>query len=339
MLAYAFQTLNESEYANLGQEEFDNVQDLYAEILAVGTARQLKQGLHREYMIVNDNIMTKKGSMNIPQTINNKTHNNQRLNCDFDEYTEDNLFNRILKTTILWLSKSNKVKNDRKRHLQSILKRLDSVKTVNPQTIQWRSLQFRRNSETYLMLLTICRYALDEMLLTEDGNKKLKRIEVDEAMSKLYEHFILNYYHKHYPSLKVQANQIPWDTKDDVPFLPIMQSDVMIEGNDRILIIDAKMYTRILSSKMGFDKQSFKSNNLYQIYTYVNNKRHITDKRVSGVILYAMTDEEITPDNDFILSGDKYSIKTLDLNQEFSTISDQLDAIVKQYFDNLKKEK
>ena len=53
------------------------------------------------------------------------------------------------------------------------------------------------------------------------------------------------------------------------------------------------------------------------------------------MLLYAKTDEQIQPDDEYILSGNKISVKTLDLNCEFSKISDQLNEIVNEFFDPL----
>lgn len=39
--------------------------------------------------------------------------------------------------------------------------------------------------------------------------------------------------------------------------------------------------------------------------------------KVSGMLLYAKTDEMIQPDNIYQMSGNQISVKTLDLNQEF----------------------
>ncbi len=332
MLAYAFDSLNESEYTELGTETFDDVQDLYAEIISAGTARQLKQGLYREYMIANDDILTKRGTLVIPKTIDNRIKNKRQLNCDFDVYTEDNYFNRILKTTILLLIGSDKVDEKRKTRLKSLCKRLANIRAIDPQTITWSSLQFRRNSGVYQMLLTICRLALEDIMMSQEGNKRIKKIEADEKMSKLYERFIFNYYRKHYPKLHVSSSQIPWDMESTNPNMPIMQSDVTIENKEKILIIDAKLYSHTLISKRDYDKKSFISANLYQIFTYVSNKRQATEKQVSGMLLYAMTDEEITPDDSFSISGNDYSVKTLDLNREFRDIASQLDAIINQTF-------
>lgn len=54
--------------------------------------------------------------------------------------------------------------------------------------------------------------------------------------------------------------------------------------------------------------------------------------RVSGMLLYAATDEAIQPNNSYKMSGNKISVKTLDLNRDFSEIAAQLNAIVDEYF-------
>ncbi len=68
------------------------------------------------------------------------------------------------------------------------------------------------------------------------------------------------------------------------------------------------------------------SNNLYQIFTYVKNKA-VSGSEVSGMLLYARTDEEIQPDNEYMMGGNKISVKTLDLNCDFSEIAVQLNSI------------
>ena len=50
------------------------------------------------------------------------------------------------------------------------------------------------------------------------------------------------------------------------------------------------------------------------------------------MLLYAQTTDKIQPNNTYMMSGNKISVKTLDLNCEFSEISSQLNRIVKDYF-------
>ena len=51
MLTYAFQVLKQTNYDDIASEDFDKTEDLFAEILSHGIAKQLKHGLYREYVI------------------------------------------------------------------------------------------------------------------------------------------------------------------------------------------------------------------------------------------------------------------------------------------------
>lgn len=108
-----------------------------------------------------------------------------------------------------------------------------------------------------------------------------------------------------------------------------MQSDITIQKENTVLIIDAKYYSH--TTQVQYDKHTIHSNNLYQIFTYVKNRDSEfgdIEHSVSGMLLYAKTDEEIQPDQDYKMSGNRISVKTLDLNKEFLEIKSQLDGIV-----------
>ena len=110
-----------------------------------------------------------------------------------------------------------------------------------------------------------------------------------------------------------------------------MQTDIMLKCKGKTLIIDAKYYAQTMQIGQ-FNTRTLHSNNIYQIFTYVKNQDVAGDGSVSGMLLYATTDEGITPNNDFIMSGNKISVRTLDLNLDFSEIAAQLDKIVKVHF-------
>lgn len=96
------------------------------------------------------------------------------------------------------------------------------------------------------------------------------------------------------------------------------------------MIIDAKYYGRTLQKQ--FDKYTLYSNNVYQIFTYVKNQDKGNTGNVAGILLYAKTDEDITPDVMLNLGGNQIGAKTLDLNKEFSLIAAQLDKLIEDFF-------
>ena len=100
MLSYAFTTLNQGGYEDIATEEFENIHNLLAAILAKGIGRQLKQGLYREYLNQKETVTAVRGKIDIPGTIQNRLARRQVLTCEYDELSENNLLNQILKTTV-----------------------------------------------------------------------------------------------------------------------------------------------------------------------------------------------------------------------------------------------
>ena len=152
----------------------------------------------------------------------------------------------------------------------------------------------------------------------------------------LYEKFLLEYYRKEHPELSANASQIAWQLDDsENQLLPKMQTDIMLSQGNNILIIDAKYYSHMTQQQYGTN--TLHSNNLYQIFTYVKNKEFELRKlehTVSGMILYAQTDEYIIPNNTYQMSGNQISVRALNLNQDFSGIAHTLDDIIQNSFNN-----
>lgn len=336
MLSYAFQVLKQTDIEEVAAEEFKQVQDLFAAILAKGIARQIKQGLYREYREQKEDLTVMRGKLDLPKTFKHRVQRKQKLACVFDELTEDNIYNQILKTTIYYLLRDPGVDSRQKKALQKLGLFFDGVSLLNPLVIPWKRLYYQKGNKNYEMLLNLCFFVLEGMLqTTEDGNYKMAAFS-DEHMARLYERFILEYYRQHHGYLsEIKSARITWNLtgKHDpaaLSFLPAMQSDIFLRLGEKILIIDAKYYGKTLQNY--FDKQTLHSANLYQIFAYVKNQDKKHSGKVAGLLLYAKTDEAITPDCAFTIDGNKIGAKTLDLSADFRVIRAQLDGIVKEYF-------
>ena len=93
MLSYAFTTLSQGGYEDVATEEFENMHSLFAAILSKGIGRQLKQGLYREYVNRKEEVSTVRGKIDMPGTIQNSFARKRVLTCEYDELSENNLFN------------------------------------------------------------------------------------------------------------------------------------------------------------------------------------------------------------------------------------------------------
>lgn len=335
MLSYAYRELKRGEYETLGSEEFENIHELFAAILSAGVARQLKQGLHREYESKHDDLLAIRGKIDMPGTIANTLNGRKSISCDYDELTANNPKNQVLKAACFALVRKGDITSERRSELRRSLLLLSDVDDISPLEIDWTRVMTGRVSQSYEMLLVICRLLFDGLLMSEEDKEyKLARFFNEEQMYRLYEKFILEYYRKEHSHLSVSAPQIEWALDDDNrAFLPIMQADITISDGESCLIIDAKYYTHNMQSSYG--PHSMLSGNLYQIFTYVKNRelqQRATGEKVSGMLLYAQTEDNVQPDETYQMSGNQISVKTLDLNQDFAEISKQLDDIVTTHF-------
>ena len=333
MLAYAFQVLNEQGYKSIATEDFENTAELCAAILTRGISTQIKRGLGKEYIPQTEALSFLRGKINIAETIKTQALQRKQMVCSYDEFSVNSYMNRIIKSTMLVLLRAD-ITKARKKELRKILVFFEDVDTIDLYSINW-NLQYNRNNQTYRMMISVCYLVVKGLLQTQsDGTTKLIDFLDEQRMHRLYEKFILEYYRREHPQLKANSSQIAWQLDDDMSsMLPVMQTDIMLTYEEKMLIIDAKYYTH--STQMQYDKHTLHSGNLYQIFTYVKNKEvELADRphEVSGMLLYARTEEDVYPEQEYRMSGNRIEVRTLDLDGDFSMIKAQLDGIVKKYF-------
>ena len=332
MLSYAFQTLQAENYKDLAAENFHNTAELCAAILDKGIGIQLKHGLRRDYVSKSESLSTLQGKLNISESIKTQTMLKKQMICTYDEFSTNIQFNQIIKSTVLLLLKAN-ITNSRKKSLRKLLLFFSDVNEIDLHFVNWNQ-QYNRSNQNYQMLIGMCYLVYKGLLTTQNnGTTKLMDFFDGQRMCRLKEKFLLEYYRKEHPELTANASQIAWQLDDtENQMLPRMQTDIMLSKNNNILIIDAKYYSHMTQQQYGI--HTLHSNNLYQIFTYVKNKEFELrnyEHTVSGMLLYAQTDEDIIPNNTYHMSGNQISVLALDLNQDFSKISRTLDDIAKNF--------
>ena len=333
MLLYAFQVLNEQGYKNIATEQFNNTAELMAAILAKGITVQIKRGLGKEYIPQTEALSALRGKIDIAESIKTQTMLKKQMICSYDEFSVNGIMNRIIKSTVELLLRSD-ISKSRKKELRKLMVYFGEVEPIDLYTVNW-NIQYNRNNQTYRMLISVCYLVVKGLLQTNsDGSTRLMDFIDEQHMCDLYEKFLLEYYRKEYPEITANASQIPWQLDDGVgAMLPKMQTDVMLTYKEKVLIIDAKYYTH--TTQLRYDTHKLHSGNLYQIFTYVKNKEiqlAAVPHEVSGMLLYAKTDEIIVPDNSYYMSGNKVIVRTLDLNLDFAGIATQLNHIVEEHF-------
>ena len=329
MLSYAFRALRGTGTDRLGSEDFANIHDLFAAILIRGVNLQIKRGLHRDYTVEEEAIAGVRGRISVVETIKRQTQPKGLLVCSFDEFTTNSPLNQALKSVMRLLIRHGAVERKHKEELQRILSFFVEVSNIEPHAIQWNAMNYHRNNASYQMLMEICRLTVKGLLMTDESGKlKLRSFLPDERMYQVYERFVREYFRREHREVYSNERGISWhvDPHVDRTRLPSMQCDLMLKKDNKTILLDTKWYSKTMATYYG--KQTYHSANLYQIYSYVNNYAKGESGRTKGILLYAKTDDAITPDSpDFSIGGNVISVKTLDLDCDWSEITAQLSSL------------
>ncbi len=338
MLCYAFKKdkLLSIDDSKVGLETYDNFYDLFAVILSVLSNKIVKKGLIKSYILVSDETSIIKGRINVNDTLKKFIYLNKKLICEFDEYSSNNYLNQIIKSTMFSLITSGKVKPEYKKFLKKSYLYFQDIENMDISRIRWKSIKYNRNNKSYKRIINLC-YMIVNGLIPNNNEDSLDLYDIsyNEMMNKLFESFVREYYKKHYPQLNATSRRMEWkvDTGYMVEFIPNMLTDITLTYKDKEMIIDTKYYGKIFNNRNidGEERKTLHRDNWNQINAYVLNSAYKSDKTVSGMLLYAKTDEEISPDINTSVMGNRIYVKTLDLTKSFDSIKEKLNKIADSF--------
>ena len=337
LLSYAWDKLDEAEPQEVSQVDNHNVINLFARVLSNRTAYLLRRGLDRGYIEKQDVLGVVKGKINISNTYLNNLLPMAKVDCTFDELSYNVIHNRILKSTLDSLLKSDELEKDIREQLRlSYMKLPPDIEMLQVRKEHFRGLRFHRNNFFYDFLMKICELINDNYLVDENDGKKVFKdfTRKREQMQYLFESFVAKFYQKHRSQHDYKVfvqKRVNWfnssSDEESNQYLPIMQPDIVLESNNRKVVLDTKYYKEALKEYHGRKKIS--SNNLYQMYAYMKNMaaNDSSYENCEGILLYPTVDEEFEGAM-WDLDGHKLYAKTINLNQDWNKIHTDLLAVI-----------
>ncbi len=329
LLAYAWDRIGQGKTVDLGSENIKELVDLFAKVLNDGVFRLISHGLDREYFTVHEDIQGIRGKLDFATTVKRNLLLNGKAHCSFDELSYDVPQNQILKATLRRLTQIDSLDKKEKQRSERLYRKLGAVSDVRFTAKKFHTVRIHRNNRFYRFLLHICQIIHENLLVNETlGTVQfLDFRESEQKMGKVFEDFVRNFY-KRNTDYQVRAPKIDWygakGTDHDLKYLPKMQTDVVLKSSERTIIIDTKFYSKPLAQ---WRDEKVMSDNLYQIFAYVTNwTTKISADVPEGWLLYAAVDREF--DFRFELSGRKFRVCTINLNQEWRKIERDLLSLV-----------
>ncbi|MGP4060242.1 McrC family protein [Halobacillus sp. H74] len=206
--------------------------------------------------------------------------------CEKDEYSRDILLNQIMKITLEGIYGNRLVKEETRKESYLLWEQLPDVSMIPFRKETFIRLRFNRLNFPYKSMIHIAQLLYELKLLShKSGGWSLFNAKLDDAaMNRLFEEFLLRFYQIEQSQYRVQSERLQWKLEGDQALLPGMKTDVSMTNKDgqEKIIIDAKFYKSMF--QQNFEKASYHSHNMYQMFTYLMHQPQ--DMKLRGILIY-----------------------------------------------------
>ncbi|MEM6767750.1 MAG: hypothetical protein AAF824_00115 [Bacteroidota bacterium] len=147
------------------------------------------------------------------------------------------------------------------------------------------------STPSLMPLYHLSRCIVDIILPQEESGTHLftNFLEEDQLMWKVFERYVKNFYKREQNTYTVHSRRFPWRntqpfTRHDFSFLPQMETDVVLESEEKTIIIETKFYREAFRAR--FKHEKLISAHLYQLFAYLKNYPTEEKQKLRGCLLY-----------------------------------------------------
>ncbi|WP_153126789.1 McrC family protein [Peribacillus tepidiphilus] len=251
----------------------------------------LFKGVYKTYVTQQENLRYIKGRLLVTENIKrNLIHN--KMFCEFDEFTEDNIVNQILKYTTRLMSR---ITNWRQNQLlaENIIHTFIDVSDIYANVETFNLVREDRLLGTYSKLLKIAKMFLEGQSFNIDNDELSSNFIFSVDMNMVFQEYIFELLNEYRSEIfnenlilrpQYSKEHLIYDSNDKGVFH--LKPDIaLIEGNQVQLLIDTKY------KKLNIDKHrnGVSDKDLYQMFGYF----HKYDQPVIH-LLYPRYDKDIS---------------------------------------------
>ncbi|MDT3738547.1 MAG: hypothetical protein RO257_03485 [Candidatus Kapabacteria bacterium] len=313
MMQYAYKIHNIKDYSTSAEHQNFDFLEVLIFIYAKNLMDLLKVNLNRSYIVVEDDSNFLKGSWRLGEQLGRMPHIRHRFLVSYDEFTENNPLNRILKFVTFMLLRISR--NSRSQTLlQNILLVYAEVDDISkPGHTYLEQVKFSRINQEFKSIFEFAKMFL--LKLVGDYSKtKNTNFSFMFDMNILFEQFIAGFIRREnllsgtkYNNFEMKDQKSSGKYISEKPNAFMLKPDISFwENGNCKLIIDTKYK---LLDDTDDKKYGVSQSDAYQMYAYAMK---YDCERV--ILLYPQHLEGKTAENDFGLgSGKTLEIRTVDI--------------------------
>jgi 5-methylcytosine-specific restriction enzyme subunit McrC len=336
LLCYSWEEFAPRQMTALASETSPDTLHLFARLLASGVRILHRRGLDTGYVAHQEPISGIRGRLLMADTIRCLVTRPKHVVCAFDELSANILTNRIIRATITAVLGEPSLSAEMRAELRQALKLLTGVEDVRLEAKLFHQVPLNRNNRLYSFLLNVCRF-FHESLEAADrpGGHRFRDVAREpERMRRIFEKFVRNFLASRLGGgFSVKRDCMPWSASavgdSDLKFLPQMETDVTLRPQERTVVIECK-YTEALYESRFF-AEKLRPAHLYQLAAYLRNLEDHPDPDHSaeGLLLYPTVGESLH--QTYVLHGHRVRVATVDLNQRWQEIEEELLSLMAWY--------
>lgn len=324
--------VNYSEISSLNLYK-ESLNEILAYLFSKKLQKELRKGVYGEYVYIEENINSLKGSLRVQEQIKNIAAHSSKAFCRFEEFSRDNKLNKILSFFVKEVMKNVKNRETLKllRISEMILGEVDERSvTLN----EVNNFSFNRLNKPFEDAFTLGKMiVLGESALGNLGGNKaysilFKMNEIFEIYigkllkELLYEETVHMQHSKYKLLIKEESN------RGVFKLIP----DIVIEKNGiESVIIDTK-WKRVESK---FNRHGVKREDMYQMYAYLTRYKNAR----TVILIYPYNERIEGEDGEYLeswyLEDDQHKrlrVYAVNLENEKETLK-SLDKIVRKYLE------
>ncbi|MEA5266443.1 McrC family protein [Clostridium perfringens] len=308
-----------------------SLNEILAYLFSKKLQKELRKGVYGEYVYIEENINSLKGSLRVQEQIKNMASHSLKAFCRFEEFSRDNKLNKILSFFVKEVMKNIKNRETLKllRISEMILGEVDEISiTLN----EVNNFSFNRLNKPFEDAFTLGKMiVLGESALGNLGENKVYSILF--KMNEIFEIYIGKLLKEllYKETVHIQHSKYKLLIKEEsnrgvFKLIP----DIVIEKNgiERV-IIDTKW--KSVESK--FNRHGVKREDLYQMYAYLTRYKNAS----TVILLYPYNERIEGEDGEYLeswyLEDDQHKrlrVYAVNLENEKETLK-SLDKIVRKY--------
>lgn len=324
LFLYAWNRLPEGRIVDVSSVKSPDLPNLLAKVLIEGVRDLQRRGLDRAYLEIDEDLVRPRGRMRIGETIARGLRARTRLACTTDELSHDVLHNRIIKSTLTKLARTEGIVPAQHEALAAIINDLSDISLIEITSRDFGRIQLHGNNAVYGFLLRICAF-IHEALMPEPGGRRFRFRNVlsdPQTMGRIFQDFVRNFFRLEQTTFTVKGENYPWPIEAQYghghTLMPEMRTDTSLLHESRAIIIECKWTGETL--RLG----KLSSDHLYQLSAYLRYHQRTlgSPKSVEGLLLYPLVDRPL--DVEFRLNEQTVRARTIDLTTDWPIIRRQL---------------